>query len=329
MVKPKTMIAFSKGEYKKAHDLLASKVATMMGRKLEEGDWTSVYCAAKGLPYTGWSNLNIDVSCKGFGVEHKMLCVPSDRPIREFCGTSKMHPAATRSIRVSSTAENPTTAAHKILQQYAELIEQRRQAVAKSSPNGLPDVRVGWLLWQETLKEFLYFEVEMIPPDPSDYYAEWMDSGGGSRKKSKNLWVYEKETGRKRYSITTTAGAKIQPYFDIPSPDDPGLFYFCVQGEEIEHDLIRIWVTKNTAILMRQILGTMDSDALSSVIIQTARASGGTSAEKGKEIVAIDQAEPIIIKMDAYQTLRNCFSGVSDEHMMQLFLRQLSELPKP
>ena len=44
---------------------LAGKVAAMMGRKWEEGDWSAVYCAAKGIPDAGWSNLNIDVNHQG------------------------------------------------------------------------------------------------------------------------------------------------------------------------------------------------------------------------------------------------------------------------
>jgi hypothetical protein len=36
--------------------------------------------------------------------------------------------------------------------------------------------------------EFLYFELEMVPPKPEDYWAEWHESGGkGVRKKSINL----------------------------------------------------------------------------------------------------------------------------------------------
>jgi hypothetical protein len=70
MKRTKTLAAFNKDEYAKAHMLLASQVATMMGRKFEEGDWAYVYCTAKGIPVRGWSNLNIDVMHQGLGVEH-------------------------------------------------------------------------------------------------------------------------------------------------------------------------------------------------------------------------------------------------------------------
>ena len=79
MTNVKTLPAFTKEEYHNAHILLASRVATMLGRKLEEGDWAEVYCKAKNIPIQGWSNLSIDILHKGLGVEHKMLCKPSDK----------------------------------------------------------------------------------------------------------------------------------------------------------------------------------------------------------------------------------------------------------
>ena len=78
-------------------------------------------------------------------------------------------------------------------------------------------------------------------------------------KKSKNLWVYDIKSGKKRYSITTTAGAKIQPYFDVPPPNHPNLYHFVVQGEKYEDQLIRIWLTKTTAKLLEITYGTLDS----------------------------------------------------------------------
>jgi hypothetical protein len=100
----KTLPAFSQAEFFKAHALLASRVA-------------------KGLPDSGWSNLNIDVMHGSLGVEHKMLCVRSDVRIKEHCGTSLMHPSATRSIRIPSTEGDATEIARDVLRQYAELIE--------------------------------------------------------------------------------------------------------------------------------------------------------------------------------------------------------------
>lgn len=322
MIRPKLLPAFSKQEYIKAHAYLASKVATMMGRKFEEGDWTEVYCASKGIPNRGWSNLNIDIIHKGLGIEQKMLCVQSGKSIKEYCGTTQMHPSATRSIRVESTDGDPTMVARDVLQQYAELIEQRRQKVALDYPGVEPDMRTGWLLWQESLEEFLYFEEETIAPNPNDYWAEWKESGGGARKASKNLWVYENETGRKRYSITTAAGAKIQPYFDIPAPNTPNLYFFRVQGEEIENGLTRVWITSTTALLLKELFGTLETDVVSTAIVETAKEySLVREAVDGSEQVGVELAQPIIITRYAYLTLKQAFPGINDDHMIQLFAR--------
>src|SRR5574341_1040706 len=256
----------------------------MMGRKLEEADWTKVYCTAKNIPYQGWSNLKIDVIHNGLGVEHKMLSRPSDTAIREFCGTSQMHPAATRQIRIPANLDNPNAAMQDILSQYAKLIRQRAEQVRETSPGIEPDLRTGWLLWQTSLKEFLYFEEEMLPPDPDDYVAEWKDSrGGGSRRSSRNLWVYEKETGKKRYSITTAAGAKIQPYFDVPPPNDPNVYFFRVQGEELPDGTVRIWLTQATARELERLIGDLDAKTIGSAISNAA----------GEPSEAIEPSTPI------------------------------------
>lgn len=42
-----SLSAFSNLERRRAKVLLAAKVASMMGRKLEEGDWSEVYCRSK------------------------------------------------------------------------------------------------------------------------------------------------------------------------------------------------------------------------------------------------------------------------------------------
>lgn len=314
--------AFDEKEFCTAHLLLASRVATMMGRKFEEGDWSHVYCAAKGIPVRGWSNLNIDVMHNGLGVEHKMLCVRSNKNIKEHCGTSLMHPAATRSIRIPSTKGDPTKIAREVLRQYAELIKLRHRKVAEDAPDAEPTLRTGWLLWQESLREFLYFEYEMEKPKPNDYYAVWRESGGGARKSSKNLWVYDAKTDRKRFSITTTAGAKIQPYFNVPAPNDPHLYYLCVQGEELDGGLVRVWVTSTTALLLQQNLGSLDTNRLSSAILESAEAASRTEeAEKKKQTPQHEVATSILIMKSAYEALIHAFPGVSDEHRIQLFLR--------
>ena len=322
MRRPQTLPAFTDEEFQKAHTFFASRVATMMGRKLEEGDWSYVYCAAKNIPDTGWSNLNIDIAYGALGVEHKMLCVRSKRRknIKDYCGTTLMHPSATRSIRIPSTDGDPTEVARDVLQQYADLIQRRTQKVSEEANNQTPDMRTGWLLWQESLEEFLYFEEEMLPPNPSDYWAEWKKSGGGARRESINLWVYENnDIGKKRYSITTDAGAKIQPYFDVPPPNDPNLYYFRVQGEAIGNQTIRVWITSTTALLIENVLGTLDKEIIS-IAILTAEQEMAESDIDPNEAKKSELAKPVLITLSAYKALQRVFNGVSDEHMMELFV---------
>lgn len=320
----KTLPAFTSEQFVKAHYLLASRVATMMGRKLEEGDWTGVYCAAKGIPTAGWSNLNIDIVYSNLGIEHKMLCVESDKSILGYCGRSLMHPSATRSIRIPSLEGDATETARDVLRQYGELINQRQKAVALNAPDRIPDMRTGWLLWQESLREFLYFEEAMQAPNPVDFWAQWQDSGGGARKASRNLWVYENSTGRKRYSITTSAGAKIQPYFDVPPPNDPNLYHFVVQGEQLSDGSVRVWVTPNTAFMVRQKLGTLERGIISQAIISVADKLLQMAPEQvAAEMVKLDVAESISLTLEAYQSLATTFPGVSDEHKLLLFARYI------
>lgn len=320
--RPKTLPAFTQKEKETAHVLLATQVVFMMGRKLEEADWSSVYCKAKGIPERGWSNLRIDVTYKGLGVEHKMFRVGSDAPIRTLCGTSPMHPSATRSIRIASTDANPNQVMVDVLTQYRRNLDERRAKIREGFTEKEPDLRTGWLLWQTSLTEFLYFEEEILNPDPADYFAEWKESGGtGARKPSKNLWVYEKETGRKRYSVTTSAGAKIQPYFDVPPPNDPNLYVFRVQGEEIASGIIRIWVGASTARELERLVGSLTPERLMEVITSVA---GEVEEGGGTGSVAREQAIPITLTADSYHVLVASFPGaVSDEHLAQLLLGRL------
>ena len=318
-----TLPVFTNAEYIRAHLLLATRVAYMMGRKLEEADWANVYCAAKGIPEQGWSNLNIDVMHQGLGVEHKMLGIHSDKPIVTWCGTTQMHPSLTRSIRINSTDDDPNAVMRDVFAQYAELVEKRKAKVRETTSGEEIDMRIGWLLWRRNLSEFLYFEYAMIPPNPKHYWAKWEErTKGTSRKGSKNLWVYHKKTKQKRYSITTQAGVKIQPYFDVPLPDDPHLYLFTVQGELLNSGVVRIWVTASTARELERILGDLSADHLSAAIVEA-----GSNMEVIQEggIVAEDEARSILLTKEAYFSLTRAFPGVSDEHRVQLFVAYLRE----
>lgn len=318
------LAAFNVEEKKTAKILLATQVAMMMGRKFEEGDWSSVYCRTKGIPEQTWSNLHIDVMHDGLGVEQKMLCVRPKRSLMEYAGTTQMHPSATRSIRIASTDVSPNDAMQDVLLQYKELIEHRTRKVEKTSHTNEADMRTGWLLWERSLTEFLYFEERMIAPDPTMFYAEWNERGAeGSRKGSKNLWIYEADTGKKRYSITTNAGAKIQPYFDIPPPNNDNMLFFRVQGEDIGAGKILIWITSSTARELESILGVLSPTVLSDAILRAAL----HFTEHQRDVVEGSKlAIPIEITKDAYDKLLETWGGVSDEHRAQLLIQALRRI---
>ncbi len=318
-----TLNAFSPEEYKKAKILLATQVAHMMGRKLEEDDWNKVYCGAKDIPHYGWSNLNIDVNHAGLGVEQKLLRVSAlrGRPIKTVCGTTMMHPAATRSIRIENTNLPAEKVMEDVFLQYAELIDLRTEKVRESFEGIEPDMRIGWLLWEDSLTEFLYFEEPLIAPQPTEYFAEWNETPPkGARKGSKSLWIYERNTNKKRYSVTTSAGIKIQPYFDVPAPSDENLYYFRVQSETIDYDTVQIWVSSTTAKALEKQLGTLEKESISNAIIGTAKLPSIEDAAITKDE---ELAKPIQLNRRAFEIFKSTWDGVSDEHRAQLFLEAL------
>ena len=324
-MKIKTLPAFTDIEFCEARKLLAAKVSTMLGRKMEEADWDFVYCNSKNIPTTDWSNLHIDVNHLGLGVEHKMLRITRSGSILQECGTTKMHPAGTRSIRIPNE-KDPNKAAHNILTQYAALIDARASAVKELSPDKKSDMRIGWLLWKESLDEFLYFEVEMLKPVPNNFYAEWnITPARGARKSSKSLWIYEKKTDRKIYSVTTEAGAKIQPYFDVPPPNDKNLYHFKVQGVVLDGGLVEVWLTKSTAKYLELLYGSLDEITLTKAILNF-------NPQDRKEITqdfysGEDIAVPVKISVDAYKRLRDIFDAISDEDLLQQFALTSSVSP--
>lgn len=320
-----TLAAFSDEEFATAKIRLATLVAHMMGRKLEEDDWNKVYCEAKGIPYTGWSNLNIDINYRGLGIEQKLLRVSGlrGRPIQSVCGTTMMHPAATRSIRIDNANLPADDVMRDVFTQYAELIETRRDTVRANAGNNEPDLRTGWLLWEDDLTEFLYFEEPLTTPKSTDFYARWNETPArGARKASKSLWIYEGGTNKKRYSVTTSAGIKIQPYFDVPSPTDENLYYFRVQAEPIDYATVQIWVSSGTARGIKEQLGSLDKDVVSDAIAQLAE---NPDIKDGDPASNDELAQPIQITSRAFEILKDRWDGVSDEHRAQLFLEALRQ----
>jgi hypothetical protein len=319
-----TLQAFNDEQKTLAKHLLATCVAQMMGRKFEEGDWGRVYCRAKNIPEQSWSNVHIDVMHQGLGIEHKMLCITKKPFTSVFDGKPLMHPSATRSIRLNSTDVDPDVAMRDVLEQYASLITQRTNRVRQNSGNGRADMRTGWLLWEKSLTEFLYFEEPMVPPNPENYWAKWVQSSTtGTRKPSKNLWIYEKGTTNKRYSVTTSAGIKIQPYFNVPAPNDPNLVYFRVQGEEVNSGRTLMWLSATTNRQLSSLLGKLDLLTLSAAIVE---ASDQKTSCAASEQASEELAQPIEITSEAYSLLVSVWGGASDEHRAQLLLRTLLSL---
>jgi hypothetical protein len=302
----------SQAEKERVKRLLASKVVGMFGRKLEEADWTEVYCKARGIPNQGWSNLKLDVMVPGLGLEIKMLGV-KDVPIVNQCGTSLMHPSATRSISL------PTGDAHsameQVLTEYSELLESRRRSV--DDQFGVPsELRSGWLLWKRSLDEFLYFEEKLEVPDFSKYTADWYEhNSDGARRRSRNLWIFD-QNGRKRYSVTTERGVKVQPYFDIPPLGAKNLAIFKIQGEEVENDAVRIWLTAST---YENLLSIFNSKSYST---EMSKLLGGLPAISEGDVLESLEADLREIKIDkaVYENLCEKIKGVSDEHRMRQFI---------
>jgi hypothetical protein len=318
------MLSFSGEEAEHAKLLLATRVTTMMGRKLEEDDWGSVYCGAKGIPKADWSNLHLDVNFEGLGVEHKMLrCSQlNDRPIKSVCGTTLMHPSATRSIRIENTSAPANQVMKDVFQQYAELIDLRTEAVRQRAAGKKPDMRTGWLLWEDNLAEFLYFEERMMPPNPALFYSEWNETAAkGARKASRSLWIYEKSTGQKRFSVTTSAGIKIQPYFDVPAPSDPNLFYFRVQSVPIDSRTVQLWVAASTALALQRKIGDLTKENVSKAVLRLSKMDPELVMTSNDEHYL---AVPIEMSAKAHAALLTIWKdAVSDEHRAQLLVKAL------
>jgi hypothetical protein len=320
----KALPVFTEEEKKRAKILLAAKVASKMGRKLEEGDWSEVYCKAKDIPDNGWSNLHIDVNHNGLGIEFKMLRIGQLRgqSIKNVCGTTRMHPAATRSIRIEDTTLPANVVMSNVLSQYSALIDERTERVRANSSDSTAEMRLGWLLWEDELREFLYFEELMQKPNPNDYYAEWNETAArGTRKPSKSLWIFDKLTQKKCYSVTTSAGIKIQPYFDVPPPNDPNLAYFRVQSEPLDDDTIILWVAATTATQLKERLGSIDKEVVSKAVFKAAQKE---RHEGGFSIDDVHAAVPIHVSKDAFNLLTSNWEAVSDDHRLQLLIQSLN-----
>jgi hypothetical protein len=161
----------------------------------------------------------------------------------------------------------------------------------------------------------------MVAPDPQNYIARWNERPrSASRIGSRNLWIYEEKTGEKHFSVTTEAGAKIQPYFRVPGPSDPNLYHFIAQGEDAGNGLIRVWLTQGTAKLLEQALGSLDP-AIIAAAIEAVTTEEKQLEEAGQAfgVLAVD----VMIPAAAYTHLKKSFAGVSDEHDFKQFVEFL------
>jgi hypothetical protein len=216
---PRQLEAVSKG----LQNLAMQLTCVPGGCKVEEDYWARIYRDAKGVGKDSWSNLSFkDYIHEGLGVEWKLLRRSSPHKDQGRC---IMHPAATRTIDYdpSETAEN---CKQVILSQWAERITEFKERVRATSPDrNTADIRWGVLLWSPKFDEYLYFEEEILVPVPSDFYAVW-HNGNHRGKPTRNLWIYERETNVKKFSVTLPKnGAKIQPYFNIPTAEE-GAYLF-------------------------------------------------------------------------------------------------------
>ncbi len=126
---------------------------------------------------------------------------------------------------------------------------------------------------------------------------------------------------KKRYSVTTSAGIKIQPYFDVPPPTDPNLYYFRVQSEPVGNDTIHMWVTHSTARSLEERIGPLTLENVSQTVLTLAER---VEAEGPSATIEVELAVAIPISSAAHQRLVATIEGVSDEHRAQLMLRALS-----
>ena len=178
---------------------------------------------------------------------------------------------------------------------------------------------------QDQLREFLYFEEAMTKPDPAKYTATWNNTPArGTRKASKSLWIFDKQIGAKRYSVTTSAGIKIQPYFDVPPPGDPNLLYFRVQSEPLDDDTVVLWVSAATAERLKELLGSTDRQVVSDAVSRASRSSvPDTQADTADASLAV----PIQVSKEAFDILIEHWETVNDDRRIQQLIEVLSSDP--
>jgi hypothetical protein len=258
---PEYLQAFNPEEVLEASAMVNRLVRSLQGRKVEEGDWTSLYCEVKGAPDRGWSNLSFrDYLHDGIGVEFKIL---SNRSPSSSMSRWVMHPAATR--RINFQEDGPADEAmRQIFEDWCNSIDEFEQRVKRTSKRGTADLRWGILLWAPDHSEFLYFEERLEKPDPKDFHARWHD-GKHRGKPTRNLHIFDRATDEKRFSCTLPRnGAKLQPYFRVPTVQE-GAHLF--RPEPL--DTVPIFIKKHDMDLLVTLYPSIDPDEALSLLLQS------------------------------------------------------------
>ncbi len=321
-----TLPVFTNQELQIAKSALNVRIEDLTGSKLQEADWAHVYCKARGIEFLDWRNQNAYVTTPGLSLEHKMMRCSESEPIKQHCGTDMMHPALTRRVSLPDIAD-ANEAMRIVIASYQKVLDERLEQAAKISEGRPVELRSGWLLYDSSLTEFLYFEERAQNLDPKKHKAIWSERtsrGNGGRRGNKNLWIYTKGNGepaRKVWSVTGGgSGTKIQPYFRVPAADDQNLYYFRVQGEPINSATVRVWVTEPTAHNLKNLIGRLDVSSMSQAILKVSAPETGLAIVEGHE-----QVQELVISNEAYSALKEKFVGKSDEHSFQLLCKRLSE----
>ncbi len=261
------LTSFDDEEMPKVESELTKLVKSLQGRKLEEGDWTALYCAVKGVADQGWSNLPFrDYLHDGKGIEFKLL---SKSEPSAWIGKSLMHPAATRTITFDSESD-ANVAMRTVLQQWSAAISTFEQRIRATSQSGSVDARWGILLWASDHSEFLYFEERLEKPDHRNFEARWHE-GNHRGNPTRNLHIYEKNTGKKRFSCTLPKnGAKLQPYFDIPSEADGAHIFRPNIGNSVP-----LFVNKPDAEMIEQLFPNCETEEAIARLLRNWRDTNG------------------------------------------------------
>jgi hypothetical protein len=236
------VFAFTQEEEAQVQSMLETLVRSLRivpgGGKIEEGYWSYIYHNVRHAPIPAWSNLTMRDFChNGLGIEMKLLQRRS--PARDQ-GGRLMHPAATRTLYFDPRLDAEICKV-QILDQFNKRIAEFRQRVAEACTTRDPDIRWGILLWSPELDEFLYFEESLREINPHNFYA-YFEDGTHRGNPTRNLYIFEKATNIKRYSVTMpNKGAKLQPYFDIPLVGQ-GAYLFRVPNDGCEP----LWLKKET-----------------------------------------------------------------------------------